>query len=198
MFDSFCMALRGFLFIFITTFLIGQLSWATSLVSLDLPDLIIKSKMIVQAKLINKESLMWHGHIWTKLTFSIDDFLKGDGPSQVDVMQPGGQVGNHVTSVAGTLSYDLGKNYCLFLWSSNDEDKWQIIGLSQGTFKVKRLGTEWLIDSDKNNYSLQVPTILRSQLRVQLSQKDSRLKKLRLFYAKRSLENLKSLVKTYE
>ena len=198
MFDSFCMALRGLLFIFMTTFLIGQLSWATSMISLDLPDLIIKSKMIVQAKLINKESLMWNGHIWTRLTFNIDDFLKGDGPSQVDVMQPGGQLGNYVTSVAGTLSYELGKNYCLFLSSSNDNDKWQIIGLSQGTFKVKRVGTEWLIDSDRNNYSLEVPTILRSQLRVQLSQKDSRLKKLRLFYAKRSLDNLKSLVKTYE
>tara|TARA_Y100000589_G_scaffold326138_1_gene365372 strand:- start:3784 stop:4362 length:579 start_codon:yes stop_codon:yes gene_type:complete len=184
--------------ILVNTFIVSQLCWATSIVSLDLPDLILKSQMIVQAKLINKEPVIWRGHIWTKLIFNIDDFLKGDGPSQIQVMQPGGQLGNYITGVAGTLRYEIDKNYCLFLWSSEDTEKWQIIGLSQGTFNLKQIGTEWFIDSDINNYSLQVPTILRSQLRVQLSQKDSRLKKLRAFYAQRSLDNLKSLVKTYE
>ena len=168
------------------------------MISLDLPQLIVKSNLVVQARLTDKSSIRWNGHVWTKLIFSVDNFLKGDGPSTIQVMQPGGRIGNQITAVAGTRVFNINNSYCLFLWAANNQDAWQIIGLSQGTFKVNRVGTDWLINSDRNNYSLFVPTILRSQLKVQLTNKNSRLHKLKQFYAKQSIENLKSLIQTYE
>jgi len=168
------------------------------MISLDFPQLITKSKLVVQAKLIDKKPTYINGHIWTALTFEINDFLKGDGPSIIKVMQPGGRIGSQITAVAGTRRFTINHNYCLFLWAENNQDQWQIIGLSQGTFKVERVGLDWLIDSDGKNYSLHVPTVLRSQLKVQLQNENSRLTKLKLFYAKRSIENLKSLIKLYE
>ena len=86
----------------------------------------------------------------------------------------------------------------VYFYAENNQDTWQIIGLSQGTFKVTRVGTDWLLDSDKKNYSLYVPTIMKSQLKVQLQNDHSRLTRLKAFYAKRSVINLKSLIETYD
>ena len=192
------MALCRSIFITIVLLTFIKLSWGTSMISLDFPQLITKSKLVVQAQLIDKKPTYIDGHIWTALTFKIDDFLKGDGRSIIRVMQPGGRIGSKITAVAGTRRFKINHNYCLFLWAENNQDAWQIIGLSQGTFKVNRVGTDWLINSDRNNYSLFVPTILRSQLKVQLTNKNSRLNKLKQFFAKQSIENLKSLIQTYE
>ena len=197
-YDSFCMALCRSPLILIALLTFLKLGWSTSMINFDLPQLITKSKMVVQAQLTNKESHFRNGHIWTTLTFQINNFLKGDGPSLIKVIQPGGRIAKTITAVAGTRRFELNENYCLFLWAENNQSMWQIIGLSQGTFKVRRVGTDWLLESDKKNYSLYLPTIMKSQLKVQLQNENSRLTRLKAFYAKRSVTNLKSLIEAYD
>lgn len=170
--------------------------WATSMVPLDLSELISKSNAIVHAKLISDNVIKWKGQTWTELNFQIIEYLKGDGPSKLNVVQPGGVFGKFKTSVTGIRKFLLNTNYCLFLWQGLD-NKWQVIGYSQGSFKLEKAGSEWLLEPDSKNYSLSVPAILQSRLKVSLTNKNDS-SNLKQFYARRNLDNLKKLILNYD
>lgn len=172
-------------------------SFATSMQSLYMQDLIKNSHAIVHGQFLSQEPLIWKNKQWTRLKFRIISFLKGDGSSDIEIIQPGGQNGKYQTIVAGTRRFIPEQHYCLFLWNG-PENKKQVIGYSQGSFTLEFSDSDWIFKPDSKNYSLQKPMIMKSRLRAQIQGKNSTENKLTHFYTKRSLSNLRELIATYE
>ena len=172
-------------------------SYATSMHSLHIQDLIKNSHAIVHGQFLDQEPIVWNGQQWTRLKFRILSFLKGDGSANMEIIQPGGNNGKYRTIVTGTRQFIPEEHYCLFLWNGPDNKK-QIIGYSQGSFALEFSNSDWIFKPDSKNYSLQTPMIMRSRLKAKLQGETLTENKLTHFYTKRSLNNLRELITTYE
>ena len=110
---------------------------ASTLQRLSLKDMVTKSTMIVQGKVLTGTSAALRGPIiYTHYQIAVTATYKGmpSGPS-VDVAVPGGALNGMMQPVAGAPTLTAGQQYVFFLWTSKS-GLTQVIGLSQGLFSV--------------------------------------------------------------
>lgn len=109
---------------------------ATTAVQLDLEGLVANSNRIVVGDVAEVESFRRDGRILTDVTLEIEHNWKGEGPGVVTIRQPGGRIGDIVTHVPGTPTFETGQRVVLFLEPKDNPDVCVTTGLSQGAFQI--------------------------------------------------------------
>lgn len=137
--------------VLLSALLCSPLLVATSMVPVPVETLISNSELIMQGKAVRSWS-QWneqHSLIYTYTEFTVDRTLKGDASSsqpgsagKVIVKQLGGSIGGVTQHVSGVHYWQAGEEAVLFLRASVAKDHTQVVvGLTQGAFRVERLGS---------------------------------------------------------
>jgi len=116
-------------------------AWATTLEQLTLDDMAQKSTSIVRARVTRSHVGKRAANIYTYFQLQVIETWKSAGQKTTEVAVPGGAFNGIRQSVTGAPELKLGQEYVLFLWTSRS-GLTQVIGLSQGLFKVSEEGSE--------------------------------------------------------
>jgi len=109
---------------------------ASTLQRLSLTNMIQKSTLVVRGTIQPGTSAAFRGPLlYTHFQVSVTSAYKGAPGKTVDVAVPGGSLNGTQQPVAGAPLLNVGQDYVFFLWTSKS-GLTQIIGLSQGLFKV--------------------------------------------------------------
>ncbi|MGC1619408.1 MAG: hypothetical protein WA765_13040 [Candidatus Acidiferrum sp.] len=117
--------------------LIALVASATTLSRLKLDDLAQESTAVARLRCLGNTSLWDRGEIWTETKFEVVQREKGALPGVVTVRMLGGRVGHLHSHVDEVPAFRTGEEVYLFLWS-RDGEPYQVMGWSQGTFRVVR------------------------------------------------------------
>jgi hypothetical protein len=117
---------------------------ATTLEQLTLDEMAQKSTAIVRARVIGSHAGSHAGtsgtNIYTYFQLQVIETWKSAGQPTTEVAVPGGVAGGIRQSVNGAPELKPGQEYVLFLWTSRS-GLTQVIGLSQGVFKLSEEGS---------------------------------------------------------
>ncbi|MGC2706040.1 MAG: hypothetical protein WA361_16100 [Candidatus Acidiferrales bacterium] len=117
--------------------LIAVVASATTLARLKLDDLAQESTAVARLRCLGSTSLWDQGEIWTETKFEVVQREKGALPGVVTVRMLGGNVGHLHSHVDEVPAFRAGEEVYLFLWS-RDGEPYQVMGWSQGTFRIAR------------------------------------------------------------
>jgi hypothetical protein len=112
---------------------------ATTLEQLTLDDMIQKSTAIVRARVTGSHAGTRGTNIY--MYFQLQVLENWKGQTVAEVALPGGVAGGIRQIAAGAPELKAGQEYVLFLWTSRS-GLTQVIGLSQGLFKLSEEGSE--------------------------------------------------------
>jgi hypothetical protein len=115
-------------------------TWATTLEQLTLDDMAQKSTAIVRARVTGSHAGRHGTDIYTYFQLQVIETWKSSGQTTTEVAVPGGAFDGIRQSVTGAPELKSGQEYVLFLWTSRS-GLTQVIGLSQGLFKVSEEGS---------------------------------------------------------
>jgi hypothetical protein len=110
---------------------------ATTLSRLKLEDLAQESTAVARMRCLGATSQWEQGEIWTETRFEVLQREKGALPAVVTVRLLGGNVGHLHSHVDEVPAFRAGEEVYLFLWA-RDGDPYQVLGWSQGTFRIAR------------------------------------------------------------
>lgn len=115
------------------------ISQATTLQKLTIDDMIRQSTAIVRVTVTASYASRRGADIYTHYQFKIIETLKS-GPAQIqEVAIPGGALNGVRQLAAGSPELKTGGDYVVFLWTGRS-GMTQVIGLSQGLFRVMQNG----------------------------------------------------------
>ncbi len=117
--------------------LLTSLLSATVAKKLSVEYLVENAKAIVHGKVKTMEAA-WDKDkkaIWTEIEIEIEKTLKGDAKDTIKVFVRGGKVGDIAQEVAGSANFSKDDEVVVFCWEDSNK-KLQILGMSQGKFKV--------------------------------------------------------------
>ncbi|MGH9744078.1 MAG: hypothetical protein ACRD51_17180 [Candidatus Acidiferrum sp.] len=117
--------------------LIAVVASATTLSRLKLDDLALESTAVARLRCVSTKSLWDQGEIWTETKFEVVEREKGVLPGIVTVRLLGGNVGHLRSHVEEVPEFRAGEEVYLFLWS-REGAPYQVLGWSQGTFRIAR------------------------------------------------------------
>jgi len=149
---------------------------------LSLDDMISKSTAIVRGKVGSSYAAFSGTVIYTHYTVQVSERFKGpfNAGTSVDLVVPGGIVGNLRQSFSGAPAFQTGDDYVFFLWTSR-AGLTQVMGLTQGIFSIAADGSsdpvvtrsashELMLDSQTGRpVKDQTLTMHLSELRSQIS-----------------------------
>lgn len=110
---------------------------ATTLSRLKLEDLAQESTAVARLRCLGAMSQWEQGEIWTETKFEVVQREKGALPRTVTVRLLGGNVGHLRSHVDEVPAFRPGEEVYLFLWAREGEP-YQVLGWSQGTFRIAR------------------------------------------------------------
>jgi len=120
--------------LFIIAILTAPLS-ATTVEKMELPQLVSASDNIVQGRVESVESRYEANRIYTYVSITIDEPLKGERRRTVLLRQIGGAIGAKRTWVAGMPQFNIGDQVILFLRDRHD-GTFDVTGLNQGKYDI--------------------------------------------------------------
>lgn len=124
--------------------LAGSLQAASFIVPTD-RELIDRASAIVVGTVVSTEGRRVNGRIETIVTIDVSERLKGDVGSVVEVIEPGGQVGERWALVTAATHYAAGEKVLVFLGRRSD-GAWGSWGMALGKFSFEtRDGIERLV-----------------------------------------------------
>ncbi len=109
---------------------------ATVMVPLDVPALTRGAAVVVQGRVTSLETVLRGGDPWTVARVTVSQVFKGaiERGAQVNVEQPGGEVGNAGLYIPGSASFRAGEEVVVFLF--RDAGTFYPYGMAQGVFHV--------------------------------------------------------------
>jgi hypothetical protein len=110
---------------------------ATTMSRLKFQDLAQESTAVARLRCLSSTSQWEQGEIWTETRFQVVQREKGALPGIVTVRLLGGTVGHLRSRVEEVPAFQPGEEVYLFLWS-RDGEPYQVLGWSQGTFRIAR------------------------------------------------------------
>ncbi|MGC1614937.1 MAG: hypothetical protein WA736_09640 [Candidatus Acidiferrum sp.] len=117
--------------------LLAAVASATTLSRLKLADLAQESTAVARLRCLGATNLWDQGEIWTVTTFEVVQREKGSLPGVVTVRLLGGTVAHLHSHVDEVPAFRPGEEVYLFLWG-RDGEPYQVLGWSQGTFRIAR------------------------------------------------------------
>jgi hypothetical protein len=112
----------------------------TTLEQLSLDQMTLQSTGVVRAKVTGSSAAYRGVNIYTHYQLEVAETWKGAPAFRLEVAVPGGVARGIRQSVAGAPVLTVGEEYVLFLWAGRS-GMTQLIGLSQGVFRVRDDGT---------------------------------------------------------
>jgi hypothetical protein len=110
---------------------------ATTVLRLDLPDLVSKADNIVQGR-VEQIYVEWDAErklAFTYISINVDDPMKGARRQTVLIRQVGGRVGNISMHVAGMPTFSQGEEVILFL-NDMHNGTFRVVGMNQGKYQI--------------------------------------------------------------
>lgn len=107
----------------------------STVVKMDLPDLVKTSDMIVQGRVDHAEAKWENDAIITYTTILVDDHLKGAQRQSMVIRSEGGRIGDLVMSVPGMPQFRQGEGVIVFLKGSSN-GAFAVVGLNQGKYEI--------------------------------------------------------------
>ncbi len=153
----------------------------TTLLKLELADLIRQSSAIVRARVQDATAISRNGDVFTLYHLEIAEILKSQkGQAPTELAIPGGVAGGIRQAVPGAPSLRLGAEYVFFLWTGKS-GLTQLMGLSQGLFTLNDLGkgeaeavqipaTEQMLDATGHGVHPSAIVMKISDLRTRVAQ----------------------------
>ncbi|MGB2670508.1 MAG: hypothetical protein WA621_07485 [Candidatus Acidiferrum sp.] len=117
--------------------LLAVVASATTMSRLKLEDLAQESTAVARLRCLGSKSQWEQGEIWTETKFEVVQREKGVLPGIVTVRLLGGNVAHLHSHVDEVPVFQAGEEVYLFLWGG-DGDPYQVLGWSQGTFRIAR------------------------------------------------------------
>lgn len=117
--------------------LLAVVASATTMSRLKLEDLAQESTAVARLRCLGSKSQWEQGEIWTETKFEVVQREKGVLPGVVTVRLLGGNVAHLHSHVDEVPVFQAGEEVYLFLWGG-DGDPYQVLGWSQGTFRIAR------------------------------------------------------------
>lgn len=122
-------------------FALASVAHATTLLKLDMDDLVDRSERIVHGEVTKLEAKEEQGRIVTYITLDVQDSLKGPADEKtVSFRVLGGRMGDLVTIVHGTPQFSVGEQVLVFLEqpASKKGPKLPLVvtGMAQGKFSI--------------------------------------------------------------
>jgi hypothetical protein len=115
---------------------------ATTLVPLDMSDLVVEADNIVLGTITAKHA-EWHANymqqrnlLYTVYTLETEDVLKGEAGGSIEFRVVGGEDGATTLTVPSAPHFDVGDRVVLFLRDPIPDAVTDIVGLEQGKFTV--------------------------------------------------------------
>lgn len=143
-----CMVRSKFLLLFALLSISPKTVQATTLIPLDLPEIVRQAEIIADVTVVNLESY-WASPagakaIRTKVTFTLNrPALKGQVGSPFSLEFLGGTVGSHRIVVAGMPQLEIGQRVIIFSYGPDKAFASPLIGMDQGILRV--------VHDDQNN-----------------------------------------------
>lgn len=109
---------------------------AATLEQLSVEEMSQKATAIVRGRISRCSGEAKGSVIYTRCTVSVSERWKGQTPSEVEFVVPGGAANGLVQTFTGAPKFSTGNEYVLFLWAGRSGVP-QVIGLSQGKFELK-------------------------------------------------------------
>jgi hypothetical protein len=126
-------------------FLMASLLWGawgsahgTTLEQLSLADLAIRSEQAFLGRCVAARTVLIDGEIYTRVSFEIDEMLKGGDAAEVVVHLLGGHHGDRHVHIAGMPTFAAEEAVVLFLTEQDQQSQRWPVGLAQGKFAVRR------------------------------------------------------------
>jgi hypothetical protein len=108
---------------------------SATLERLSMDELIVKSTAIVRATVTDSWAAFAGRDIRTHYKLQVSERFKGSDQKTIEVITPGGTVGDLHQTVAGSPVLNKGDEYVFFLWTGSTGVTW-ITGLTQGLFAL--------------------------------------------------------------
>jgi hypothetical protein len=115
----------------------GGPSRATTLISMDLPELVSTAHTIAYGRVTDTRATVVSGRTETVVTVNASAYLKGDGGHVLTFRVPGGQIGRYRTVVVGAPVLCDGDEVVVFLNGTGPQLP-TVVGFSQGVLHVHR------------------------------------------------------------
>src|SRR5204862_3265605 len=112
-------------------------AFATTVVKLDLAQLVQRADMIVEGQ-VEAVYSQWDERqrlVFTYVSIRVDDPLKGERRQTVLIRQIGGTAGTIQMSVAGVPQFKRGEMAIVFL-KRQDDSTFQVVGMNQGLYEI--------------------------------------------------------------
>jgi hypothetical protein len=113
---------------------------AATLERLSLDEMIVQSSSVVRGKVSETWTAFSGSSIYTHYRVQVSERFKGPVLKSVDVVVPGGTVGNLHQNISGSPVLKVGEEFVFFLWTSSKGVTW-ITGLTQGLFSIDSAGS---------------------------------------------------------
>ena len=113
---------------------------ATLVIEKSLNDMTTEADSIVTGKVVNKESYWENGKIFTDVTVSVGEKIKGRPENEIKVKVQGGIVGDVYAQVSDVPLFEDNEEVLLFLKGN------QVVGWDQGKYSIK---TDKIIENDE-------------------------------------------------
>ncbi len=112
-------------------------AFATTVMKMDLEQLVKRADLIVQGQ-VQSIASQWDEQrhlVFTYISIRVDDPLKGERRQSVLIRQVGGIAGTIQMSVAGLPRFKSGETAIVFL-KRQDDSTFQVVGMNQGLYEV--------------------------------------------------------------
>jgi hypothetical protein len=119
------------------TAILAAPAFATTVVKLDLEQLVQRADLIVQGQ-VQSVYTQWDEErhlVFTYISIRVDDPLKGERRRSVLIRQVGGTAGTIQMSVAGVPQFKSGEMALVFL-KRQDDSTFQVVGMNQGLYEI--------------------------------------------------------------
>ena len=121
-------------------FVVNTSAWSAAVLQLDMDRLLLDSEFVFEGE-VSASRAEWspvQGAILTKVTFQIDDVIKGDySASTVELSFNGGTIGQLTLQVAGMIYPQPGDRGIYFVESLSRQQVNPLLGWSQGHFRIR-------------------------------------------------------------
>ncbi|KAF1083998.1 Matrixin [Sporotomaculum syntrophicum] len=108
------------------------------MINLSMDELSSAADSIVTGEVVEQSS-QWddgHAHIFTRVTLSIDESIKGDlAQGKLNITVPGGEVDGIIETVSDTPVFNAGEKVTVFLKKGKED--FRVYGGTQGKFNIK-------------------------------------------------------------
>ncbi|MFW5968537.1 MAG: hypothetical protein ACOCV2_13520, partial [Persicimonas sp.] len=112
-------------------------AFSATVLKLDLESLVANSDQIVEGQVVETESRVEEGKVFTYTTIEVEEGLKGSEAGEtITIRQIGGRTDELATRVAGLAHFERGEKAMVFLERPGAEASPVVTGMSQGKFEI--------------------------------------------------------------